>query len=111
MMTIAILPEQSGNYRAIAGSRESTGGTAGQALDALTAQLHEDETGTLVIVQNQQADRFFTRSQQKRLSALLALRAESSLSVAEDAELESLVEAELDGARERAETLLAELKP
>ncbi len=64
MTTIAILPEQTGSYRAIAGSRESTGGTAGQALDALTAQLRDDETGTLVIVQNQQADQFFTRSQQ-----------------------------------------------
>ncbi len=111
MTTIAILPEQSGSYRAVAGSKESTGNTAGQALDALIVQLRDDETGTLVIVQNQKADRFFTRSQQMRLTELLQLRAQNSLSLTEETELESLVEAELDGARHRAETLLADLKP
>jgi len=51
MTTITILPEKAGSYRALAGDKESTGRTAGEALDALTSQLADDEGGTLVIVQ------------------------------------------------------------
>jgi hypothetical protein len=50
--TITITPERADTYRACAGDKESTGRTAGEALDALTSQLTDDETGTLVIVQN-----------------------------------------------------------
>ena len=53
MTAITILPDSldcSGwNYRAVAGDKEAVGKTAGEALDALTAQLSEDESGTLVI--------------------------------------------------------------
>lgn len=62
MTTITILPEKTDTYRALAGDKQSTGRTAGVALDALTSQLDEDERGTLVIVQNRQADPFFTRA-------------------------------------------------
>src|SRR5690348_6528167 len=57
MTTVAILPESTGKdgptYRAVAGNLQSVGRTAGEALDALTAQLSEEESGTLIIVQNQ----------------------------------------------------------
>jgi len=50
MTTITILPEKNNSYRAVAGDRESTGRTAGEALDALTSQLEDEESGTLVIM-------------------------------------------------------------
>lgn len=57
MTTITILPEKSDSYRAVAGDKESTGRTAGEALDALASQLEDEEAGTLVIVLNRRADR------------------------------------------------------
>jgi len=111
MTTITILPETTDNYRAVAGDKESTGRTAGEALDALTSQLAEEESGTLVIVQNRKADRFFNAAQQKRLTALMQLRKSGSLTAEEEQELENLVEAELGGARRRTEALLNELQP
>jgi len=111
MTTITILPEKANGYRALAGEKESTGRTAGEALDALTSQLTEDESGTLVIVQNRKADRFFSATQQERLAELMRLRDAGTLSAEREQELESLIEAELDGARRRAEALLDELRP
>ena len=111
MTTITILPEKNNSYRALAGEKESTGRTAGEALDAITSQLAEEESGTLVIVQNRKADQFFNAAQQERLIALMQLHKAGTLSTEEEAELESLVKDELDGARRRAEALLDELKP
>ncbi|MDQ3801075.1 MAG: hypothetical protein M3384_16760 [Acidobacteriota bacterium] len=110
MTTITILPEEK-NFRAVAGKKESIGRTAGEALDALTAQLDEEESGTLVIIQNRRSDKFFNASQQNRLTFLMEKRKTGTLSAAEETELENLVEAELNGARQRAEELLHELKP
>ena len=111
MTTITILPETEDSYRALAGDKESTGRTAGEALDALTSQLSDDEGGTLVIVQNQRSDEFFNAAQQRRLAELARLREAGRLSEGEEGELEGLIEAELDGARRRAEALLSEVKP
>ena len=105
MVTITILPE-SDRYRALSGDKESTGRTAGEALDALTSQLTEDEGGTLVIVQTHKPDQFFGARQQERLAELMRLRDAGSLSAEDGRELEGLIEAELRGARERAESLL-----
>ena len=56
MTTVAILPvsDASGEriYRAIAGDKQSTGRTAGEALDALTAQLEGGEFSTLLLIQS-----------------------------------------------------------
>ena len=64
MVIVAIVPESGASpptsYRAIAGEVQSVGNTAGQALDALTAKLGDEETGTLLVVQHPQPDRFFT---------------------------------------------------
>lgn len=110
MTTITILPERADSFRAVAGDKESTGRTAGEALDALTSQLEDGENGTLVIVQNRKADEFFSAAHQQRLTQLMQLRETGSLSTEEERELESLVEAELDGARQRARALLDEIK-
>jgi hypothetical protein len=73
----------------------------------------EDET--LIIVQNLRPDRFFPAAQQQRLEDLMARwRAArdttSSLSPPEQAELEGLVQAEVQAAARRAQALLDELK-
>ncbi len=111
MTTITITPERADTYRAITGDKESTGRTASEALDALTSQLADDESGTLVIVQNRKADRFFGATQQARLHELMTRHEAGTLSAEEVGELEELVEAELNGARERAEALLDQLQP
>jgi hypothetical protein len=118
MTTVAIMPDSPGDaetvYRAVAGSAQSVGRTAGEALDALAAQLGEEASGTLVVVQNLRPDRFFSAIQQQRLEELMARwRAArddgSSLPAQEQAELESLIQAEVEAAARRAEALLGQL--
>jgi hypothetical protein len=120
MTTIAIVPENPGTqgtqYRAIAGSKQSVGRTAGEALDALAPQLDEAQAGTLVVVQQLRPDRHFTAEQQKRLGELMtrwrqARDAGTALPAAEQAQLDGLVEAELRAAAKRAAALVHELAP
>ena len=117
-MKVAILPEpttQGGvEYRAIAAGRQAVAQTAGAALDAVTAQLPVDEAGTLVIVQNHRPDQFFTVEQQRRLSELMgrwraARDGGTSLPASEQAELDALIDAEVQASGRRAATLLADL--
>lgn len=119
MLKVAILPvpTETGDisYRAVAGNRQSLGKTAGEALDALTAQFPEDEMGVLIIVQNQRPDRFFNAEQQKRLTDLMeSWRAARDmgeiLAVDEQAELEKLIDMELRASAERAAELANELR-
>ena len=62
MTTIAIVPEPPSaagpNYRAVAGQHQSVGKTPGEALDAITSQLDESETGTLFVVLHPRPDYF-----------------------------------------------------
>ncbi len=95
MTTITILPEEK-NFRAVAGQRESVGRTAGEALDALTAQLEDEESGTLLVIQKQRPDKFFGVKEQNRLSELMSRKESQTLSTEEKSELEKLVEAELN---------------
>ena len=114
MTKVAILPvpTEQGDlaYRAIAGEKYAQGKTAGEALDALTAQLPADEASTLVVVQSLRPDRFFTAAQQQRLSTLMArwqtLRDQGvTLPADEQTELEALINAELQAAAARAAAL------
>jgi len=118
MITVAILPvsDASGEriYRAVAGDKQSTGKTAGEALDALTAQLEGSELGTLLIIQSFRPDWFFSAQQQQRLSDLMNLwrtaRDEGqTLPLEQQAELNSLVEAELKAATARTAALVQQL--
>ncbi len=118
MTTVAILSEpslQGGTmYRAVAGARQSIAKTVGAALDALTAQLPVDQTGTLVILQDQGPDAFFSADQQRRLSELMerwraARNAGTALPAQEQAELNSLVDAEVQAAGKRAAAAMATL--
>lgn len=115
MTTVAILPisDDSGRklYRAIAGDKYSVGETAGQALDALIAHLSETEFNTLLLIQNFRPDPFFSAEQQKRLSELMSLwrlarDQGQELSPKQQAELDTLVEAELKAATARTAALM-----
>jgi hypothetical protein len=118
MTKVAILsiPTERGgvSYQAVSGDKRSRGATAGEALDALTAQLPDDEAGTLVVVQGQRPDRFFNAAQQQRLAELMA-RWQSArnqgqvLADDEQGELEALVEAELQASADRTSVLADEL--
>lgn len=114
MTTVAIWPditdENGSRCLAVTGSLLSVGRTAGEALDALTAQLDESQTGTLVIVQSFAADGEFPAQQQQRLAGLMAKwRAArdsgSPLPAEEQRELDVLIEAELKAACRRSELL------
>jgi hypothetical protein len=118
MTKVAILPEPSleGDtmYRAVAGTRQAIAKTIGAALDALTAQLPPEDTGTLVVVQNHGPDKFFTFQQQHRLEELMhrwrtARDAGESLDSSEQSELDALIDAEVQASGERAAAALAVL--
>ena len=115
MTTVAILPisDPSGekSYRAIAGDKHSVGKTAGQALDALTAQLGEAEFSALLVIQSFRPDSFFSAEQQERLSELMSLwrlaRDQGQpLPSEQQAEIDALVEAELRAATARTAALM-----
>ena len=119
MTKVAILPipTEKGDlsYHAVAGERQSHGRTAGEALDALTAQLSEDEVSTLVIVQSLRPDRFFNAAQQQRLAELMERWRTvhdkgEALPTDQQAELDVLVEAELSASADRAAALSDELR-
>lgn len=115
MTRVAILPVHTPSgelaYHATAGEKQSLGKTAGEALDAIASQLREDDAGTLVVVQHQRPDAFFTEKQQKRLGELMerwreARDSGTALSNAEQAELDALVEDEIRASSERMAALL-----
>lgn len=114
MTKVAILPTPTERgelyYHASAGVKHAQGKTAGEALDALTAQLSADEASTLVIVQSLRPDSFFTAAQQQRLATLMerwrtARDHGRSLPVEEQTELEALIDAELHASAVRAAAL------
>jgi adenylate kinase len=117
MTTVAILPISDANgeksYRAIAGDKHSVGKTAGQALDALTAQLDDVEFSALLVIQSFRPDSFFSLEQQERLSELMTLwrlaRDQGrELPTEQQAELDELVELELQAATARSGTLIGQ---
>lgn len=118
MMKVAILPIPADHgilsYRAVAGTTTASGMTPGAALDALTAQFTADETSTLVVVQSLRPDRYFTATQQQRITELMerwrhARDQHTALSVEEQTELELLIDVELSATTQRAAALADEL--
>jgi hypothetical protein len=115
MQTIAILPEPTADslsYRATCGQHQATGQTPGQALDTLEAQLATTNSGeTLIILQRFRPDDLFTAAQQKRLRKLMdqfqaAIAQGTQLEPTVQAELDTLVEAELEANIKRSQRLL-----
>jgi hypothetical protein len=120
MTTIILIPENPPtsppSFRAIAGDVQALGATAGQALDAVTAQLGGPAGTTLVVVQPMQPDAWFTAEQRQRLADLMARwraarDAGAPFPPEEQAELESLVQAELQAAVQRSAALARQLPP
>ena len=113
MTAIAIFPDATdtpSHYRAISGEKQGTGRTAGEALDALVAQLDVSGIGPLLVVQSCQADAWFTSEQQQRLQDLVdrwrtARDSGLRLNAEEQAELDTLIDAELGAAIARSDAL------
>ncbi len=120
MTTISIVPEPQSVtvpvFRAISGRHQSIGKTPGEALDALTSQLSDEESGTLLVVQHMRPDRFFDAQQQNRLAQLMsdwryARDRGTHYPADQQVELEQLIEAELEASTRRADALLREMQP
>jgi len=116
MTTVVVLPNnQNGKtFRAISGGKESFGETVGEALDAMTEELELKGNNAVVYVQDFRPDEFFNEAQQARLAELMqkwrvARDAGETLPGNEQAELERLIETELEGSARRAEKLANEL--
>lgn len=112
-MTTVVVSQNNQNgqrYRAVADKKEAFGKTVGEAIDALTGQLTNGDTDTLVIVQRFQPDEFFSADQQNRLGYLMQKMRDARdigkmLPQEEWTELENLVDAELIGSARRAEKI------
>lgn len=120
MTRIAVYREDAGSpdmpFRAVAVRTQAMGRTAGEALDALTTQLGDEESGTLIIVRDLRADRLFTAAQRERMEQLMerwrsARDTGTTLSAEDQTELEGLIDAEVRAATERAKALHRELVP
>ena len=118
MTKIAILPIRGESkhiaYCAVAGHKKAEGKTAGEALDALTPLLSEDESNTIVVIQSFRPDRFFDATERQRLEILMtrwraARDAGEMLSDVETTELNHLVEMEVRAATARTAALLQEI--
>jgi hypothetical protein len=116
LISVAILPitDPSGSvtYQAISGSHFATGRTAGEALDALTAQFPNLTSVPLLMLQSFQEDQFFNLLQQNRLATLMAQwrsarDQDQPLATPQSEELEALVATELDAAIARTQALIA----
>jgi hypothetical protein len=119
MATITILPEGDADnltvFSAVSGGYQATGRTVGEALNKLITQLGTSESSTTVIVQQFQPDRLFTSTQRDQVSDLMARwraarEARTTLPPQEQAELERLVDEELQGTTERSAQILRDLK-
>jgi hypothetical protein len=118
MTRVTILREGAGadeaTYRAVGGSVQAAGRTAGEAVDALAARLPEGEGGTLLIVRDLQPDPFFTAEQRRRLEELMdrwraARDAGGELPAEDRDELRILADAEVEATALRADEAWREL--
>ena len=112
MTTVSIRKEEQGanrsRYRATAGTRHCAGRTAGEALDALLATEGKVADSSTILIQRFVPDAHFTQAQYDRMQSLLARRA--SLTSDESAELDDLIDTELDATVSRTDALLAHIK-
>jgi len=120
MTKITITAQRPGSpdamYAASTDACTSVGQTAGAALDALSEQIGGTHSGTVVVLQNLRGDEFFTVAEQQRLEELLkkwrlARDSGHTLPIDEQAELESLVDRELEGSARRVESAASQIRP
>ena len=118
MTTVSILSVTNDDggkvYQAVAGKRQGNGNTPGEALDAVAAQLGDSEASTLVVLQNNLPDAFFSETQRTRLALLMqkwraARDSGTEFSAEEQSELDALVQSELSASALRAKAMLDSL--
>ena len=88
------IDESNPRFRAIAGSLQSIGRTAGEALDSLLAQEGETIESSMIVIQRFAPDAYFSQAQHDRMQELLERH--STPNGAESNELNALIDAELD---------------
>jgi hypothetical protein len=114
MAIVTVTPDSTSGtprmYRAIAGDRQAIGPTVGDAVNAVTEPAGDPAEMTVVVVQPMRPDRFFGAEQIHRLKELMtkwraAMNAGTVLPADEQAELDDLVQAELEAMIERTKAL------
>lgn len=115
-ISIATIATTNGDrvYRAAIGNQQSTGKTAGEALDALTVKMGGQEINGFFLFQSCEPDQFFTAKQQKRLTELMSVRRTArdhgdTLPAEQQLELDDLIEAELYATAERARAIAIQI--
>lgn len=118
MTTISVLSPSDANsgYRAVADGIEARGDTPGQAIDALVEQTGQPSGATLVVIQPQAGDEFFSEAQRQRLAELMAhwrtaRDTAQPFPSADQAELDGLITEELKAAVARSAALLRAVRP
>jgi uncharacterized FlgJ-related protein len=106
------LPSGETRFHAVAQGKQAFGNTLGEAIDGLTPQL-ENDLPRLIVIQSLRPDTFFTATQQQRLRELMAKwrvarDTGAVLPADENAELEALIDAELEASGKRTAALLRE---
>ncbi len=96
-------------FRAISGRHQSVGRTAGEALDALLEQEKDEVDSSAIIIQRFVPDAHFTQAQHDQMKMLLVRR--NALTEAESAELDALIDAELEATIHRTQSLLLQSTP
>ena len=94
-------------FRAVGGNHQSLGWTAGEALDALIAELGASHDTSLILVQQLGPDAFFSQAQYDRMRELLDKR--GTLTNPEREELETLVSDELTASAKRTDAAASAL--
>jgi hypothetical protein len=115
-ISIATIPTTNGErvYQATIGEQQSTGKTAGEALDALTIQMGNQEINGFFLLQSCQPDQFFTAMQKQRLTELMSLwrmvrDQGNTIPPEQQLELDNLIEAELYATAERSKAMLSQI--
>lgn len=118
MTTISVLapPDAESGYRAVADGVEACGETPGRALDALVERTGPTVGATLVVIQPNAGDEFFSDAQRHRLTELMARwrAARDSLQPfppTDQAELDGLIAEELKAAVARSAAMLRAVRP
>jgi hypothetical protein len=96
-------------FRAVSGKHQSVGRTAGEALDALLAQEGGAIESSAILIQRFVPDACFTQAQYDRMQQLLAHR--NTHTELENAELDALIDAELEATIARTQNLLSKSTP
>jgi len=94
---------ETAKFRATTGPKEAFGTTPQEALNTLLQYLSGDSYTPIVIWPYNIGDAYFTDAQQARLQELKSCQ--ETLSAAEDAELEGLIEASFDATISRTKAL------